>query len=326
MADAPIRQAVILVGGLGTRLGTLTRETPKPLLDVAGKPFLHYLLSELRRQGVEDILLLAGFRAHRMGEVPEVFPEVSVVVEPEPLGTGGALRFAADRLDERFFFLNGDSLFDVNLWDLAGGLDDGALAILSLRPVPDVSRYGPAILEDERITHFAERTPEGGPGLINGGVAALHRDILRRIPAEGIVSIERDVYPDLAAEGLLRGRAYDRPFIDIGVPEDFDRGQTVVPEMLRRGAVLFRAVPDAIAAVPAVKAVNEAGLLALVSGDEVDLARLNFDLRRHGAQLDGVAASIEAVRARGDVDLGRVGEVLNAETKSAQAMAAQLKG
>jgi len=315
-----IKQAVVLVGGLGTRLGALTEATPKPLLPVGGQPFLKRLLEELLRQGVSDILLLAGYRAEQLMFLAESLPGVRVLIEPEPLGTGGALRFAADHLDERFFFLNGDSLFDINLWDLAlaAGRSEACLA---LRPVPDVSRFGPALIKGDRIVHFAERPTTSGPGLINGGVGVLTRQVLKRIPAQGAVSIERDVYPRMAQEGVLRGRVYDRPFIDIGVPEDFDRAQTAVPAMLTRGAVIFDRdgvlnhdvayahrpeqiewVPGAIAAV---KAVNDAGLFAFVATNQAGVARgfygedhvhdlhvwMNAVLRLHGAQIDAFAHS-----------------------------------
>jgi D,D-heptose 1,7-bisphosphate phosphatase len=287
-----IRQAVVLVGGLGTRLGERTRETPKPLLPVGGVPFLSRLIDELRRHGIVDILLLAGFRADRIVEALGDASDIRILVEPEPLGTGGALRFARDHLDDRFFFLNGDSLFDINLWDLANVAPD-AEATLAIRPVSDISRYGPALLDGERVTGFAERSLEGGPGLINGGVGVFARRIVDRIPPDGAVSIEGAIYPQLAAEGLLAGRIYDRPFLDIGVPEDFARAQIDVPAMLTRGAVIFDRDgvlnveidyahrPDQIVwidgAIEAVKAVNDAGLFAFVATNQAGVAHGYYD-------------------------------------------------
>src|SRR5579862_7909385 len=169
-----IKQAVLLVGGLGTRLGERTRDTPKPLLDVAGRPFLSWLIDDLRRQGVLEILLLAGYRGDRIVEALGAAGDVRILVEPQPLGTGGALRFAADQLDERFFFLNGDSFFDINLWDLAALSTDGE-ATLAVRSVEDASRYGRVVMDGARITGFAERSSVPGPGLINGGVGVFAR-------------------------------------------------------------------------------------------------------------------------------------------------------
>jgi D,D-heptose 1,7-bisphosphate phosphatase len=315
-----IRQAVVLVGGLGTRLGALTQAAPKPLLPVGDRPFLQWLVEDLQRQGISRILLLAGYRAEQLGALAAAYPSVEIVVEPEPLGTGGALRFAADRLDERFFFLNGDSLFDINLWDLA--LRAGSSeACLALRAVPDVSRFGPAWLEGDQIVKFAERPEVDGPGLINGGVGVLSRAVLKRLPAEGAVSIEREIYPHMATDGVLRGHVYDRPFIDIGVPEDFARAQSVVPAIYKRGAVIFDRDgvlnqdigyahrPDQIDWIPgaleAIKAVNDAGLFAFVATNQAGVARglydearvvelhgwMNTVLRLHGAQIDAFAYS-----------------------------------
>lgn len=309
----PIRQAVILVGGLGTRLGPLTRATPKPLLEVGGRPFVAWLIDELRRHGISKILLLAGFEGQQVRDAVAGQDDVTVHVEAEPLGTGGALRDAADLLDDRFFMLNGDSLFDVNLWDLAQ-LAEGAAAAMALRPVEDASRYGAATLRDDQIVGF-ESGGASGPGDINGGVLVLSREILGLI-GPGKVSLESEVIPQLAASGQLRGRVYHRPFLDIGVPDDFERSQTWIHHTLRRGAVIFdrdgvlnRDVayahrPDQIewmpGAVEAVKAVNDAGLFAFVATNQAGVARglyseqqvqdlhlwFNAEMNRHGAHID----------------------------------------
>lgn len=225
-------QCVILVGGRGSRLGALTEQTPKPLMPVAGRPFLDYLLDHVTAFPLRRIILLAGYLgdALRAGYEGRVVAgaRIEVVVEPEPLGTGGALTVAADRLDERFFLLNGDSLFDVDLADLADlPAADGWLGKLALRRIDDTSRSGLVDLAGGRITAFQERGP-GGPGLINGGVYLLDRRLLSRI-AGVPCSIERDLFPGLAAEGRLHGKLYDGYFIDIGVPQDLARAQTELP-------------------------------------------------------------------------------------------------
>lgn len=275
-----ISQAVVLVGGLGTRLGPLTANTPKPLLDVGGRPFIHWLLDEIARHDVPEVLLLAGFQADKIAAAVAGRPGVRVVAEPEPRGTGGALAFARAHLAERFFFLNGDTLFDINLWALAAAAKD-RLATLALRPVRDASRYGAVRLTDTgAISLFSPRPDGGGPGVINGGVAVLDRAIVDRIGSDRPVSIEADIYPDLATQGGLSGLAFDGPFIDIGVPDDFTRAQTFVPALTRRGAVFFDRDgvinaevdyahrPDQIiwvkGAIEAIRAANDAGLYAFV--------------------------------------------------------------
>ena len=324
-----IRQAVVLVGGLGTRLGALTAQTPKPLLEVAGRPFLDRLLDELARHQIADILLLAGFGAEQVQARLAGRPGVRVRVEPRPLGTGGALRLARDALDDAFFLLNGDSLFDINLWDLA--LVAQGEPTLALRHVEDAGRYGAAALDRRRITAFAERAPQGasphgGPphtaaGLINGGVGVLTRAVVDHIAPDRPVSLEGEVYPELARRGALRGRIYDRPFLDIGVPGDFARAQTWAPQVLTRGAVVFDRDgvlneevgyahrPDQIVwvaqAAEAVKAVNDAGLYALVATNQAGVAHglygaadvealhawMNAALMAQGAHIDAFAYS-----------------------------------
>lgn len=239
------KQCVILVGGLGTRLGALTEACPKPLLQVAGRPFLEYLLRNIRRYGYDDFVLLAGYR----GDMVSLFASsalqtelgcrIRVIVEPEPMGTGGALRYAAEALQERFLLLNGDSFFDFNLLDLATRPVSGeATARIALRRLPDASRFGIVELIDDRIVAFRERPEKPGPGLVNGGVYELSRDILQHI-GQGVCSLERDIFPILAAKQQIAGFVYEGFFLDIGIPEDFARAQTDIPETMRRPAVFF---------------------------------------------------------------------------------------
>jgi D-glycero-D-manno-heptose 1,7-bisphosphate phosphatase len=231
--DIPlIEQAIVLAGGKGTRLNALTKDAPKPLLDVGDRPFLLWLYGELRRQGVRQIIVSAGFKGEKVAALFASVPGVGVVIEPHPLGTGGALAFVKERLAERFFFLNGDSLFDIDLSTLASAHTAGD-GMLALRPMADISRYGAVSMEGSRITHFDNMGDRSGPGLINGGVAVLTRSFANQIEPGKPVSIERDVYPQVASKGLLHGRIYNRPFIDIGAPEDFERAQKFIPELLR---------------------------------------------------------------------------------------------
>jgi D-glycero-D-manno-heptose 1,7-bisphosphate phosphatase len=331
-----IEQAVLLVGGRGSRLGELTRETPKPLLGVAGRPFVLWLVDELRRFGLREILLLAGYRAEQFETLFAGAADVRILAEEEPLGTGGALRFAADHLAQRFFFLNGDSFFDINLWDLAA-FDPTGEATLAVRTVAEAARYGRVQLENGRITGFAPRASAGGPGLINGGVGVFAKRLVDRIEAGRAVSIEAEIYPKLAGEGRLAGRAYDAAFIDIGVPQDYERAQSFIPRELRRGAVIFCSEeglfdgsseaslpfgPPAPSTLGAIKAVNDAGLLALsvAPGAGPSREQANAILAPFGAHLDGVvrqsarlgsehAAGIDlaALAGRFSIDPGRIG-------------------
>ena len=241
----PIRQAVILCGGLGSRLGGLTKETPKPLLPVDGAPFLQLLIREISRFGVTRFLLLAAFRSEQIEAFAADLPgllgrdiKVDVAIEPDRAGTAGALYHARDRLDDRFFLFNGDSLLHADLLDLEAKLaSSGAVGALALRPVDALGRYGVVRLEGEQVTAFGASGDPKAPGLINGGVYAFSRALVDCLPPTG--SLEADVLPHLADEGALRGLVCDGFFLDIGVPEDFARAQTEVPAYFRRPALFL---------------------------------------------------------------------------------------
>ena len=231
-------QAVFLVGGLGARLGALTRAAPKPLMQVAGRPFLAWLVEEVVRQGVRDVVFLCGYLAPQIEQAMRGLAEQGVCVahsiEPEPLGTGGALAYARPHLAERFFLLNGDSLFRIGLADLArDGEGESPLVRLALREETDAARYGSVVLTGETVMGFSEKqTGAGSRGLINGGVYYVRRSLLDLCPF-GPFSLERELFPRLAAEGRLQGRIFNAPFIDIGLPASLEVAQTFVPAALQ---------------------------------------------------------------------------------------------
>lgn len=286
------RQCVFLVGGFGTRLGVLTQATPKPLLNVGGRPFLAWLLREVARHGFTEAVMLGGYRGEQLeavlGDGSDFGLTIRHVIEPQPAGTAGALAHAADSLDETFLLMNGDSLLDINLLDLCQPLADGVVARAALRQVSDAGRYGRVTLNGGKVAGFSEKTNDDAPGVINGGVYWMRRAILERID-RAPMSLEQDVFPGLAAEGRLEGRVYDRPFIDIGVPSSFSEAQSFVPSVARRGAVFFDRDgtlnvdigyahrPDQIRWIPgameAIKRVNDAGLLAFVVTNQAGVAR-----------------------------------------------------
>jgi len=231
-----IREALILAGGRGTRLGDLTLKAPKPLLPVGGRAFLEYLVWNLRRHGVSDILLSVGYLAEQVmdhfGDGSRFGVRVNYVVERQPAGTGGAVRLAAQRSGEWLLVLNGDTLFDIDYRDLASLCDaPGAKVALALRQIEDCSRFGRVLIDGDAIIGFEEKSAPG-PGLINGGVYLLHRSAVADVVAVPC-SLERDVLPPLAAAGQMRGRCYDGLFIDIGLPESLARGEEILPEWMR---------------------------------------------------------------------------------------------
>ncbi len=242
---SPIRQAVILCGGLGSRLGDLTQDTPKPLLPVDGAPFLELLIREITRFGVTRFLLLAAFQSDKIEAFAAELPArlgrdvtVEVAIEPDRAGTAGALFHARERLEDRFFLFNGDSLLATDLLALEARLAaDGAVGALALRPVDALGRYGVVTLDGQRVTAFGVSGDPAAAGLINGGVYAFSRAVVARLPPRG--ALESDVLPHLAEEGALRGLVCDGFFLDIGVPEDYARAQTDIPAFFRRPALFL---------------------------------------------------------------------------------------
>jgi D,D-heptose 1,7-bisphosphate phosphatase len=238
-----IRQCAVLVGGLGTRLGPATATTPKPLLTVGDRPFLAWLLREVARYGITDVLLLTGhlsevLQASLQGLRERLPQAMTLAVSEEPVraGTGGALHHAREHLHDNFLLLNGDSLFDCDLAPLLTP-EPGVMGRLALRRLADASRYGVVELEGDRVTAFRERPAPGSPGLINGGIYRLDRRVVDRTAP--MCSLERDVLPGLARDGLLRGTESAGWFIDIGIPPDLERAQSELPRRLARPALFL---------------------------------------------------------------------------------------
>lgn len=258
---------------------------------VAGRPFLDWLLDEVARHGIERITLLAGYggeqiAARYQGKTVRG-AAVEVVVEARPLGTGGALRHAADRLERSFLLLNGDTWFDINLLDLPLRMAD-ALGVLALRRSAPGRRFGTVELDGAGLVRRFRDRPDGRAGPINGGTYLLSRNILAEI-GEGPVSLEAEVFPRLAAQGALRGALYDGDFIDIGVPEDYAAADESLAGMVRRPAAFLDRDGVLIeetgwphepaearwteGAAPAVKKLNDAGFFVFVVTNQAGVAR-----------------------------------------------------
>jgi len=212
---------VILAGGQGTRLQSVPGDVPKPLRPVNGRPFLSYLLDQIRASGGRRIILSLGYR-------PDTFRELAtregleVSVEPAPLGTGGGLRNAFPLLrSDAVMAMNGDSYAAVDLGLLAAlQRRRKARALMLLAEVPDASRYGRVeIDEDGSVLSFSEKG-EAGPGLINAGVYVLQRSVVAEIPEGRAVSLERETFPSLIGTRFF-GEPGAFPFMDIGTPESY---------------------------------------------------------------------------------------------------------
>jgi mannose-1-phosphate guanylyltransferase len=229
-------RAVVLVGGEGTRLRPLTSTVPKPVVDLVDRPFMAYMLEWLARHGVDEVVLACGFLPTKLrdalGDGARYGLRLSYVEEPEPRGTGGALRFADEQLPgglgERFLMLNGDVLTDL---DLRAQIDQheatGASGTLALVPVEDPTAYGLVRLEaDRRVQGFLEkpRPEEIDTNLISAGAYVLERSVLDLIPPGRNVSIEREVWPALVGAGLHGCPHEGAYWVDIGTPERYLQG------------------------------------------------------------------------------------------------------
>jgi mannose-1-phosphate guanylyltransferase len=220
-------QALVLAGGEGTRLRPLTLTVPKPVMPLAGRPFLTFMLDWLARHGVDEAILSCGFLSDAVERVlgdRHGHVALRYVVEEEPLGTAGPMRLAADMgmLADRVLVLNGDALTDLDLTaEVEQHERTGAAGTLALVAVEDTSSYGSVpTAEDGRVEAFLEKTPNPPTNRINAGAYVLEREVVDRIPAGRAVSFETEVFPSLVGEGLYGYRA-EGYWIDIGTPERY---------------------------------------------------------------------------------------------------------
>lgn len=224
-------QAVILVGGEGTRLRPLTSTVPKPVVPLVDRPFIVYMLEWLKEHGVEDVVLAMGYLPtavrNVLGDGSAYGLRLRYVEEPDPRGTAGALKFCESLLDDRFLMLNGDVLTDIDLTaQIAQHERTGAVGTLALAPVADPSAYGLVRLEpDNAVREFVEKpsADQIDTNMISAGAYVLERSILDLVPADVNVSIEREVWPRLVGQGLF-GFPSDAYWLDIGTPERYLRG------------------------------------------------------------------------------------------------------
>lgn len=227
-------EAVVLAGGLGTRLRSVVSGVPKPLAPVAGRPFLAWLLDRLAGQGVRRVVLATGYLANKVeAEVGSCWSGMEIVysVESEPLGTGGALMQAIARLQgQSLHVCNGDTWLRFSLRELEQATErQQALAGMALARVPDTARYGAVSVQGDRVLSFQEKG-RVGPGFINAGsyfLPARGLDALNSLGSAGAFSLENAFLYPLAGRGQLAATVDTSGFIDIGVPEDYAVAQTL---------------------------------------------------------------------------------------------------
>jgi len=223
-----IREAIILAGGLGTRLRSAVPDLPKCLAPVAGRPFLGHVIDSLRMQGIERFIFSLGYRSELVEDFLRIdYPTLDhvSVVEDEPLGTGGAIALALEQAQTNDVLVaNGDTLFRINLQELETAHRQAAAeCTLALKPMTDFDRYGVVEMDASgRIASFREKD-HYAQGLINGGIYLINKEQWSQRHFNPKFSFEKDYLERFAQEGVLYGSVQEGYFIDIGIPEDFSR-------------------------------------------------------------------------------------------------------
>jgi mannose-1-phosphate guanylyltransferase len=224
-------QAVILAGGLGTRMRPITETIPKPMITVAGKPFLQHQLELLRGAGIEKALLLVAYLGEQIQEYfgygTKFGCDILYSFEPSPLGTGGALKHAEAQLQDEFVLLNGDTYLAIDYRGLAkqfAAASSSALIVAYEKPAGVLQDIPASLLpnnlgvnSDGVVTAYRKRNPEG-LSHIDAGVIVLKKEILRGLPAGQKCSLEEEIYPSLIERGEMRARVTREPFYDMGSP------------------------------------------------------------------------------------------------------------
>lgn len=221
--------AIILAGGLGTRLKEVVSDLPKPMASVNGKPFLHYVFEYLKEQGITMVVLAVGYKH----EVIKAFfgnsylnIDIRYSIEEEPLGTGGAIKQAFDLVVKEAFVINGDTFFDVSLRALYSFYSSKhADLAMALKQLKNFDRYGTVIVnDDDRVVQFEEKKLME-EGLINGGVYLMKKNIFNKTGDEKKFSFEKDVLEKYVGTLKYYGKSFENYFIDIGIPTDYAQAQ-----------------------------------------------------------------------------------------------------
>lgn len=230
-------QAVILSGGFGTRLSHIINDVPKPLAPICEKPFLDYQIQILKANGFDNFVFLTGYKSELIEQEYQNLKNALFIKEENALGTGGAVLNAYEHLEDEFVVINGDTFFDIDYSLLTDFAKDNPAAIV-LRYSKDISRYGLVEIDDNfKLLEFKEKNnlPENQiDGYINGGIYYFKKSTLKSFAQNfngEFVSMENDIFPKLTN---LYALPLGGMFIDIGVPEDYQKAQTLIPQWIKK--------------------------------------------------------------------------------------------
>lgn len=220
--------AIILAGGLGTRLRPIVSELPKSMALISGRPFLEILLNYLQKNNFKEITVCVGYLSDKIiDHFGNYFNGISLhyEIESHPLGTGGATKLGLRNSPNDYSFVfNGDTYFEANIREMIDLWEEHKCPIVASRVVSETDRYGKLILDKNRILKFSEKS-SGGPGIINGGCYLLPKNCLDDFDNDKKFSLENDYFSPLVLEHkVLTSVAYGK-FIDIGIPKDYMKAQ-----------------------------------------------------------------------------------------------------
>lgn len=229
-----MRKAVILAGGKGTRLASVVSDKPKPMADVNGLPFLHYVILDLKSKGITEIVLLVGYLKDVIIDYFESSYhglKISYEVEHEPRGTGGLIYELSNRWSEPILLINGDTYFDVDIQGMYRQYETSHTIQMAVREVYRQDRYGALEISNHRIVDFREKTYIER-GYINGGIYLLPTAIFSNHTMPYSFSLEKDFFEQYKEEVIIEPFYSDGYFIDIGIPEDYQTAQLSIPKMI----------------------------------------------------------------------------------------------
>jgi D-glycero-alpha-D-manno-heptose 1-phosphate guanylyltransferase len=227
-----MREAIILAGGMGTRLRQIVSNVPKPMAPIGGKPFLHHILKWLSKYDLKKVIISAGYKSDFIVKYfGDSFEGISIVyaLEEKPLGTGGAVKFALGKIaGVGSLILNGDTWFPIDLdkfWSVHK--ETGSSFSIALKRMKDFSRYGSVEWEGNTIIRFNEKKI-CKDGFINGGIYLADRQFIESKQLPEIFSLEKDLLEKEVGSGLIKCQVFDDTFIDIGIPEDYRKAQQIL--------------------------------------------------------------------------------------------------
>ena len=231
-----IKEAVILAGGLGTRLRSVVADVPKCMAPVNGKPFLSFVIDHLQRQGIERFIFSLGYKSGMITDfLKKDFPSLryALSIEDEPLGTGGAIKKALSVSEDKSVVVaNGDTLYKADIVEMYQLHElSGAHCTLALKPMVNFDRYGVVELNEQCLVQAFKEKQFYESGLINGGVYAINRVKFLDEHLPDVFSFEKDYLEPLCCDRTILGVVQDKYFIDIGIPEDYARAQEELKEM-----------------------------------------------------------------------------------------------